>query len=466
MVPVTQNQHDTYRIIVLSRDGNDILTVPDGDRFGLPSVEIPCWQRVAENLTQAVRTDWGEEVLCLFEPNDLVGTSDAGIHYQAAEHWRTVGVPKMRTQWIPVATLSKEPLTGVSDHWAIEQSRVQCGADVKISPVGPFTGLGWFEELRGWIEGVIEPLGFKLNGNFRQLNASPTFSLIRFGTDGPALWFKAVGEPNQREFPITCVLSSLFPGHVPGMVAARPDWNGWLARETVGKLLSDVQEGALWKKAAAALADLQIGSIDHGAEILASGAHDLGVAALSKKVEPFLDTVTQLMEQQTKIPPAPLVRTELLLLRDRITAALEALDALGVPETLGHLDLNPGNIIASRDRCVFLDWAEAYIGNPFLTLQYMLEHLRRTMGVDSALERSLVNSYCERWQPMVGRTAIDDALSIAPLLAVFAYAAGNDVWLDEQRLLEPATAGYLRSLARRMHRELSVIGERRSLCVH
>jgi ABC-type bacteriocin/lantibiotic exporter with double-glycine peptidase domain len=31
-----------------------------------------------------------------------------------------------------------------------------------------------------------------------------SFSLIRFETDGLALWFKAVGEPNQKEFGITC----------------------------------------------------------------------------------------------------------------------------------------------------------------------------------------------------------------------------------------------------------------------
>src|SRR5437868_5878223 len=105
MVPVTQNQHDTYRLIVLSRDGNDILAVPDGERFGLPTVEIPRWRRVAENLTQAVRSDWGEQIVCLFEPNDVSGTHSSKVHYQAAEHWRTVGVPRVRTQWIPVATL-------------------------------------------------------------------------------------------------------------------------------------------------------------------------------------------------------------------------------------------------------------------------------------------------------------------------------------------------------------------------
>ena len=80
-----------------------------------------------------------------------------------------------------------------------------------------FHALGWFSELRNWIESVVEPIGLHVNGRFRQLNASPSFSLIRFETDGPALWFKAVGEPNQREFTITCPLAQLFPDYLPRM---------------------------------------------------------------------------------------------------------------------------------------------------------------------------------------------------------------------------------------------------------
>ena len=466
MISVSQNEHETYSVVVFGRDGTEILVVPDGGGFALPSVAIPRWQRVAENLTEAVKAEWGEEVVCLFELDDLPGTHGAGIHYQAAGHWRTVGVPKIPTRWIPVEGLSNDSLISADDYLAIRRSRVQCNGRGKTSPLGSFAVLGWFKELRAWVEGILEPLGFHLNANFRQLNASPTFSLIRFETDGPALWFKAAGEPNQRESPITCVLSRFFPGYLPGVVATRPDWNGWLMREAVGSLLSDVQGEALWEKVGAALAALQFDSIGHGAQILAAGAHDLGVTALSRMVEPFVETMTRLMERQTKIPPEPLNRTQLRVVGDRIQTALEALEAQGIPETLGHLDLSPGNIVVSPERCVFLDWAEAYIGNPFFTFQYLLEHMRRTVGVDSSLEKSLVFTYCSRWEAVLPRTVIDDALRIAPLLAAFAYAAGSEVWRDEERLQDAATAGYLRSLARRMHREANAFSERRSLCLH
>jgi phosphotransferase family enzyme len=464
-----QTACETYRVVVLGQSGTEVLVVPDGDRFALPSVNIPRWQRVAENLTAAVETDWGEEVVCLFEPDAAASTDAPGIHYQAAEHWRVSGKPKMPTQWVPFSALAHDSLIGASDYPAIQQSIARCSAEGNESPSGPFARLGWFRELREWVQAVIAPLGFHLEGNFRQLNASPTFSLVRFETEGPALWFKAVGEPNQREFPITSTLAQLFPNYLPGILAIRADCNGWLTREVAGKLLRDVQEAALWETAAAALAELQIESADHGARVLAAGARDLGATALSKLVRPFIEIMAQLMERQPNVPPPVLSRKDLLLLGDRIQSALEALEALealGISGTLGHLDLNPGNIIVAPRRCAFLDWAEAYVGSPFFTFQYLLEHRRRTLGADSAVETRLITSYCAQWEQVVSRAAIAEALALAPLLAALAYAVGSDAWKDTQSLEDPATAGYLRSLTGRMNREANELADRRSLCLH
>jgi hypothetical protein len=429
-------------------------------------VTIPRWQRVAENLTAAVNTEWGEEVICLFEPDAPASTNATRIRYQATEHLGANGKPKMPTQWVPLSVLSHDSLIGPSDYLAIQQSIALCSAEGKESRSGPFARLGWFKELSEWVETVIEPLGFHLKGNFRQLNASPSFSLVRFETDGPALWFKAVGEPNQKEFLITCTLAQLFPSYLPGVLAARPDWNGWLTREAAGKLPCEVRGDVLWQRAAAALAELQIDSIDHGARILGAGARDLGATELSKLIQPFTESMAQLMERQTKVPPAALGREELLLLGDRTQSALDTLEALGIPETLGHPDLNPGNVLVSPSRCTFLDWAEAYVGNPFLSLEYLLEHLRRTHRTDSAVETKLVESYCARWKQVIPPDAVAEALALAPLLAVFAYAAGSYRSEDAERTQEPATAGYFRSLTRRMHREATELVDQRSLCLH
>ena len=430
----------------------------------LPSVEIPRWQRIAENLTAAFKTDWGAEVVCLFELSTESADNLGITRYHAAEHLHTCSNPKMRTRWIPVSVLYQGSFTEECDYAAIKQVVGVCKGDIEGESAGPFARLGWFRELREWIESTVEPIGFHLNGEFRQLNASPAFSLIRFETNGPALWFKAVGEPNQREFGITCLLVKLFPEYLPRILGRQLDWNGWLTREVPGRLLSDVQELVLWEQAASSLAKLQIRSVDRGSQILGAGARDLGSTALAKLIQPFISVVAELMECQTKVPPPVLDRKDLSALADSLQSAVDATKAIGIPETIGHLDLNPGNIIASENRCAFLDWAETYVGNHLFSLDYLVEHAKRAFGPDSAVVTKMTAAYCAQWDAVLSPPAVADALALAPLLAVFAYAAGNDTWAQTDKLQEPTTAGYLRSLARRMHREASEFANRRPAC--
>lgn len=467
MAAAEQNECETYRVIILNRRRREVLiALPDGGRFTLPCVTIPRWQRVAENLTAAVKAAWGEEVICLLTP-DTASTAEhgSGIHYQVTEHWRANGRPETPTRWAALSALSRDSFLDPSDCLVIRQSLAKCQTRPRETLADPFARLGWFREVRQWVAAAIEPRGLHINQNFRQLNAGPSFSLVRFETDGPAVWFKAVGKPNQREFTITRTLAQLFPRYLPPLLAARPDWNGWLTEEVEGGNLSESKDSELWIAAAAAFARLQIESIDRRVPILAAGARDLRFDALSDHVQPFLEVMGELMERQTKTSPPILDREDLWRLENRIQDALDMLHSLGIPDALGHLDLNPGNIIVSSTRCAFLDWAEAYIGNPFFSFQYLREHLQRTLGAASAAETRLMESYGRQWKQVVPPAAIAEALPLTSLLAVFAYAAGSGAWRDPERLADPNTAGYLRSLTRRMNREANQLSGQRSICV-
>ena len=461
-----QSERETYRVIVLGRDGKEILLVPDGDRMALPYVKIPCWQRVAENLTAAVRTEWGEQVICLFEPDDLPGIDGAGVRYQAAEHWCATGIPKTPTRWVLVSALSDDSFHGASDYPAIQRSIAQCDAEGHGSPAGPFARLGWFRELREWVEEVVEPLGHHLNGRFSQLNASPSFSLLRFQTNGPAVWFKAVGKPNLREFPVTLALAKSFPQYTPSVLAVRPDLNGWLSPEVEGTNLDETQDAQAWRTAASALAKLQLESLGDSTAFIQYGARDLRASTLLQLVRPFMDAMAQLMEAQTKVPPPILSRTDLLLLGEQVEEALSLSTDLGIPDALGHLDLNPGNVLISRLQCVFLDWAEACVGQPFFSFQYLLESFRRITDVNMTHEPRLITAYAQHWRPLISQESIVESLALAPLLAVFACAAGSEAWSDERRLRDSVTAGYLRSLTRRMKREAQQLRGRGVPCAN
>jgi Ser/Thr protein kinase RdoA (MazF antagonist) len=169
------------------------------------------------------------------------------------------------------------------------------------------------------------------------------------------------------------------------------------------------------------------------------------------------------MERQAKVPPAVLDRDDLQALADSLRESVDATAAISIPETIGHLDLNPGNIIISGGRCTFLDWAEAYVGNPLFSLEYLLQHARRAFGECPDLRTKMLAAYCAEWDG-VAPAAIANALTFAPLLAVFAYASGTGTWEQPEEVQEP-TAGYLRSLTRRMHRAAKEVADRRTVCL-
>jgi hypothetical protein len=464
MESTQQSDRQTYRVIVFGPGGDELLLKKSGDDFLLPSLEIPRSQRLAQNMTVAIQNEWGQEAICLFNLHISAPVASADNYNYEVMQCSGPGKSHPRAKWVPVSSLSVRTLVDPADQVAVQRSLAESDSRVSAAVLGPFARLGWFRQLHGWVEEVIGPLGFHLTGSFSQLNASPTFSLVRFETSGPAIWFKAVGEPNLREFPVTLTLARLFPHYLPPILAARPEWSGWLALEAEGTNLGETQNTQNWKASVSALAKLQVESTGKVGTIVNSGVRDLRAPALLKLVRPFLDVMSQLMEKQTKVPPRILSRSELILLGQEIEEALSLSTDLRIPDALGHLDLNPENVIVSDGKCVFLDWAEGYVGNPLFSLQYLVEHFRRLIGVNTTVKSVLTSAYAEVWQSSVSPKSLQEALALTPMLAVFAYAAATDAWSDAVRLEDPEFAGYLRSLTRRMHREAAQLWNRSALC--
>jgi hypothetical protein len=458
-----QSNYEPHHVVVLRAKGTEFL-VAAGDRgWLLPWVDIGSDERLAQSLTQAVRRDWGCQAICLFSPvvpSSAIRANE--IRYEVMEcccH----KTHDCRTKWVPVAALSLNCFSDADDYAVVQQSVAEGHVHSCAQAPGPFAKIGWLGELQMWIEERVAPLGLRLTGEFCQWNASPCFSLIRFETNGPALWFKAVGEPNLREFPITSTLAELFPSFVPPLLATRPAWHGWVSREVEGTNLGETRDLQCWQDAASSLAQMQIQSLGRRPQLRRSGARDLRTSGLANLVDPFVDVVDRLMGQQVKVPPALLSAKQLLRLGEQIRDALSRLSGLGIPDSLGHLDLNPWNIVVGREGCAFLDWAEAYVGHPFYSFQYLLEHFRRAVSLDRSRESHLTESYAEPWRHVVCGDAVGEALKLARMLAVFAYAAGTEVWNDGENLRDPATAAFLRSLARRLNREAIEIDQIDSL---
>lgn len=453
-----QSDSETYRVIVLRGDGHEVLLERASKAYVLPSVEIPRGRRIAAELTSGMRNVLGYEVVCLFALSPTASSaSKKRTHYYATELFRRAEECNWDGVWVQADSLAEGDFSDQRDCFAVRRTVHDCNGVSDAWARGPFERLGWFGELQRWVANAIEPRELHLTKAFSQLNASRFFSLIRFETNGPAVWFKAVGEPNLREFPITLALAQLWPRYVPTVIAARSDWHGWLSQEAEGISLAQTHEIELWKRTASELAELQVHTLGKTNTLLDLGVRDFRTNSLSEYVAPFFKVIGQVMEGQTKMQPPALSPEKLRLLTEQIRDALSANAALGIPDGLGHLDLNPENIILSANQCTFLDWAEAYAGPPFFSFQYVIEYFRRTVGRDSSMEAALADAYVGPWQRVVSRASIDGALIFNPLLATFAYAARILGCVNGPIDDDSQTAALLRSLARRMSREADCI---------
>jgi hypothetical protein len=459
-----RSNRGTYRLIIVGRNTPEMLLRASQSASLLPLVEVAPTQRIAEQLTREVHRIWGIRTCCLFIPRFV--TSDQNteqVNYAVMESLDPSDGPSGGFSWVPTG-LAESRLRD-ADAAAVRSSSGELDSYAQKPRTGPFGRVGWLRELSPWVQDRIDPWGERLSGNFRQLNAGPTFSLIRLETTGGAVWFKATGEPNRQELPISLCVARLFPRSVPRVLGVHLPWNGWLSREEPGTTLDQFTELAAWERVATDLAHLQIASIGRETELLKASSQDLRLRTLVGQIDRFLRRMAQLMAVQQKKNPRPLTDAEIEILGRHLETACSVLERTKLPDTLGHIDFNPGNILVSPERSVFLDWAEGAVASPFLTFEYFREHLRQSqVGNPAAIERVTV-AYTRPWLSLFSPEDLTTALAVAPLVAPFACAVATQRWDTSIEALDPTLGGYLRSLTRRMYGEATRITARSEKCL-
>ena len=462
-MPSHHDATETYRLIITRRDATEILFSPNRMDWTLPRVEIQKEQRIAEQLTAEAEKSWGLKTFCLFVPSPCTSGRNGDGACAVMECVKHSETGPAGTFWMPINVATE--CGDAQEAATIRDAFAELASYTSGEKPGPFAKPGWVRELFSWAYEQTAPLGLRLTGNFRQYNASPTFSLLRIETDSEALWFKAAGEPNSDELPVSVLLARLFPSHVPRILGVHPAWNGWLTAEASGAALDEISDCSAWERTAVELAELQIASIGKSDELLEGKCKDLRIPRLMELIDPFLARMTVLMAAQEKHSPAPLANSELASLGEGLKDACSLLQSFGLPDTLGHIDFNPGNIFVSPDCCTFLDWAEGCVTNPLITFEYLREHIQRSGIQEPSVIDRLTASYVRPWTSFYSPDVLSRALAVSPLIAVFVCAVASDAWRSSDSLRNPNFAGYLRSLTRRMYREAIHVAEKSELCL-
>lgn len=444
------NGRESWGILIASPDGEEILLHRERENLSLPRVEISAYERVAASVNRAVRQDFGIPVVSLY-PIITAGSGDlAGARYHAVAAFPKSDERPRAGEWKFMSSLSAESFLCQLDISAVQAFRAGLERKGERGETSPFLRPDWFTDVARWVAEALRPHDLHLTGSFQQFNADSLFSLIRLETTGPPVWFKAVGAGNSREFSLTLALAQLCPARLPKIVSSKPEWRAWLAVEASGIALSESSDPRQWEGAAAELARLQIASIPTTDILRSAGARDLTSGAMRLLAESSFAFFRTSLPASLESGDNPVAGEEIEDIKNAVLDCLARLEAVGLPNTVGHMDLNPANIYSTETRCVFLDWAEGFLGNPFFSFEYLLQHFRRALSPGAQEELRFREAYLRSWREIVSQEQLQSAISAVPLAALFAYAA--TLWSEsiKREDLTIAQEKYLASLVRKM----------------
>ncbi|MEU7959633.1 phosphotransferase family protein [Micromonospora humida] len=350
----------TVRLVLVDATGRTLGALPDFD------VPVPWWQDAAAVVAGA-RAAYDVEVTVLRLLTGRRGRPPGGHVSYLAEAAGPVRVPLLPAEAVqPAAHPLRAPYA---------------------QPGGPAASLAWAAT-------QLDRLGRPANvsAQERTWNLSAVWRL-----DGPhgTAWLKQVPVFFRHEAAVLRLL------------ADDPATPRLLAADDEGRMLLDHVPGedrygadpAERATIAARHHALQIRMLPAADRLVAAGVPDLRGAALARWLRATLaphQAHRQLADVETRL--------------DEVTRC-------GLPETLVHGDLHPGNVRADGRRHTIIDWGDAFVGHPAFDI------LRLTEQLPAGPAAALVADWCARWRADVPGCRPERAVALLRPVAWLRMAA-------------------------------------------
>ena len=218
--------------------------------------------------------------------------------------------------------------------------------------------------------------------------------------------------------------------------------------EEFGSSLHDSNSLKDFERAAYKLAHLQKQLVGNADDLLNVHCGDHRIETLRTHIDEVVAYLDEAMALQTSSKVPKLSTTRLKELGNVLHQTCSNLEELGIPDSLMHNDISPGSILDNGSDCVFTDWCEAYVGNPFITLEQLCAHVRRKTNESEIWAEKLKAVYKSCWIDVLTEYQIDRAIQLVPLVSVFSYLYGRGDWLHSPRRMQPAFLSHSRTRRR------------------
>ena len=291
--------------------------------------------------------------------------------------------------------------------------------------VPPWRDPRWLAEAEDWIDAACARAALIRTGP-AQGRGRPYSVVARVPTDGGTAWFKASPPASRFEPALLVALADWHPDRFAAPIAVDLDRAWSLTRDggpTLRERDSSAPDADRWPAVLRGYAQLQAALTGRPAELLTLGLADLRPGSVPGQYERLLGDPAILQAIDAAGGIARDQHGALRALAPRLRDWCAELDQLGIPASVDHADVHPGNIFAASG--VPFDWGDAAVAHPFSSLLVALrtaaEHTR--LSPRSPELTRLTASYLSPWlEAGYSREAVDRALPLALRVAPLARA--------------------------------------------
>ena len=400
-------------LLLLDTDGRRMMA---RDRSGrIPVFEVaPAFYPEVEELVARVRADCGLDIAilrCLEE-----GDANEGKPRLYSAVCVSQDHPNPGFGWIELdrPKFDEDAQENLADIARLEVERLSANSQTD-SPVPWDSPTDWHKRARNWIESNLPHTQDVKPWRIAQIRSWSISSVSRISSADRTLYFKASPRYFESEVAITLEVSKRFPEVSPEIIAAEPE-QGWMLMRDLGDVtLANCDSVEMWCDAMKTIAVVQHGFVNRTDELERMGLEKRSIGAI---VETLADWT-----QDTSGPGLRMFQpeNEVALRRlapslDKIALLARGLEALGLPLTLEHGDLDSTNIFVRNGAPVLMDWSDACVSHPFFTPLTPAQARRHPGFVDTYLREWL--SYGSIESLRRGFTA---AKALAALESAFHY---------------------------------------------
>lgn len=258
----------------------------------------------------------------------------------------------------------------------------------------------WRAEALRWIHETLDQLGIKVTGEATQPRTRFWSTQLVIPTEVGTLWFKENSPSQAFEAALVVEVERLVPGHVVPALAVEPG-RGWMLSRDAGVCLWDT--GAVtaehWVRILQEYAGLQRALEGHRPELLATGLPAMPEGEAAAYLVEQVEVHAALPATHPLAMPAHLAATTLAE-ANQVARAADSLVASGIPASLQHNDLHPGNVfVPDAGPLELIDLGDAVWAHPFCVARIPLWTMRGRLELapDDPLLSRARDAYLEPW---------------------------------------------------------------------